>query len=93
MYNVMLQEQYIFLHDAILEQVTCGDTQINARELQSALQHLAKVNRATKSTGLHTQFQVSIYIYTVTVDSSINNTFKNNKTIIKISYPENKTLP
>ena len=50
-----MQEQYIFIHDAILESVMCGDTEINATNLRSTLM---KMNRKNSSTKLETQFKV-----------------------------------
>ena len=47
----------MFIHDAILEQVTCGDTQISADQLHSTMKKLTEDNQVT---GLHTQFCVSI---------------------------------
>ena len=35
------QDQYIFIHDAILESVTCGDTQIASSDLRRAIQQMA----------------------------------------------------
>ena len=52
-----LQEQYIFIHDAILESVTCGDTQIVASDLQDALEKL-QMGPQSGPTGLVSQFQV-----------------------------------
>ena len=49
----------MFIHDAILEQVTCGDTQISAGQLRSAVQNLTKIDQLTFKTGLQTQFEVS----------------------------------
>ena len=53
-----LQEQYIFIHDAILELVTCGDTQIDAVNLRKSLHHLLKKNESGSS-NLEVQFSVS----------------------------------
>ena len=59
------QEQYMFIHDAILEQVTCGDTQISADQLHSTMKKLTTNDQLT---GLHTQFCVSSYdIHSYTV--------------------------
>ena len=52
-----LQEQYIFIYDAILESVTCGDTQIVASDLQDALEKL-QMGAQSGPTGLVSQFQV-----------------------------------
>ena len=42
----------MFIHDAILESVMCGDTEINATDLRSTL------NRKDNSPKLETQFKV-----------------------------------
>ena len=51
----------MFIHDAILEQLTCGDTQISAGELQTSIDNLMKSSGTAHSTGLQTQFQVKIF--------------------------------
>ena len=56
--TVSLQEQYIFIHDAILESVTCGDTQIVAGDLRDALEKL-QMGAQSGPTGLVSQFQVN----------------------------------
>ena len=42
-YEWSVQDQYIFIHDAILESVTCGDTQIEASNLRVAMRKLNEV--------------------------------------------------
>ena len=37
-----MQDQFTFIHDAILESVTCGDTQISATNLRTAIVKLGK---------------------------------------------------
>ena len=64
-----IQEQYAFIHDAILESVTCGDTQIGASNLRMAIQKLHKRNPQTGKTGFESQFHVS------GVDSKVVNQF------------------
>ena len=44
-----LQDQYIFLHDAILESVMCEDIQINAGNLRSVLKNLHKKDQSGSS--------------------------------------------
>ena len=39
-YMVQTEDQYIFIHDAVLEAVTCGDTEIPARSLHLRLDNL-----------------------------------------------------
>ena len=38
------QDQYVFIHDAVLESRTCGDTQIPASGLSSAIKKLKQSN-------------------------------------------------
>ena len=35
--SYVLQDQYAFIHDAVLETLICGDTQIPASDIQRAL--------------------------------------------------------
>ena len=39
-----IQEQFIFIHDAILESVTCGDTQISVINLRLAVTKMKEKN-------------------------------------------------
>ena len=55
----MLQEQYIFIHDAILEAITCGDTQIVAGNLGRRMDKLSRRDPDTHLTGYDTQFMAS----------------------------------
>ena len=52
------QEQYIFIHDAILESVTCGDTRIDAGNLRASLNQLLKKNQSGRR-AMDLQFAVS----------------------------------
>ena len=54
-----IQDQYVFIHDAVLESLTCGDTQIPASGLTSAIEKLKQKDRETGRTGFDTQFHVS----------------------------------
>ena len=51
------QDQYIFIHDAILESVTCGDTEIEAGDLRKRLAQLKTIDESGR-TGLDLQFAV-----------------------------------
>ena len=58
----MLQDQYAFIHDAVLETLICGDTQIPASDIQRALDRLKKADKnfdGPGMTGFHKQFQVN----------------------------------
>ena len=51
----------MFIHDAVLETLTCGDTQIPASDLRGALNKLKKVDKALDGhgiTGFKKQFEV-----------------------------------
>ena len=50
----------MFIHDAVLESLTCGDTQIPASGLSSAIKKLKEKDRETGRTGFETQFHVCI---------------------------------
>ena len=52
------QEQYIFLHDAMLESVTCGDTQITAADLRLKIKKYDRVDASTGLTAFQSQFNV-----------------------------------
>ena len=52
-----VQDQYVFIHDAILETVTCGDTQIEASNLRMAMNKLQEA--LPGETNYTQQFTVS----------------------------------
>ena len=54
---------YVFIHDAILEAVICGDTQIESGDLRAKLNKIQKKNQSGK-TELELQFAVSPLITT-----------------------------
>ena len=59
-YCWLIQEQYVFIHDAILESVTCGDTEISSANLRLVLQKMSNVNPKDNATAFQTQFKVKI---------------------------------
>ena len=54
----VIQEQYVFIHDAVLESLICGDTQIPASGLIGAIDKLKQKDSETGRTGFETQFHV-----------------------------------
>ena len=56
------QEQYAFIHDVVLESVTCGDTQINARDLKSVISRFKTRGQLQMSgkTQFEEQFEVCL---------------------------------
>ena len=53
------QDQYVFIHDAVLESVTCGDTQIEASSLRVAMR---KLKEKSLQGGSHLQQQFSVSV-------------------------------
>ena len=54
----VLQNQFTFIHDVILESVTCGDTQINSGDLRSTMAQMKRANKNTGKTTFDIQFEV-----------------------------------
>ena len=52
------QEQYAFIHDVVLESVTCGDTQITARDLKFVISRLKSKDQTICKTQFEEQFKV-----------------------------------
>lgn len=57
--HLSLQSQYIFVHDALLEYIKYGDSNIPLKEFPKHVESLLKVNPDKKKTGLQEEFQVS----------------------------------
>ncbi|XP_064386156.1 uncharacterized protein LOC135334774 isoform X2 [Halichondria panicea] len=55
---VQTQDQYVFIHDAILESVTCGDTQISAGDLRRQIQKMLSVAPGKTLSDFQYQFQI-----------------------------------
>ncbi|XP_035493690.1 protein tyrosine phosphatase receptor type Db isoform X24 [Scophthalmus maximus] len=56
-YMVQTEDQYIFIHDALLEAVTCGNTEVPARNLYSYIQRLTQVEPGENVTGMELEFK------------------------------------
>ena len=59
-----LQHQYRFIHDAVLEQLVCGDTQIRTPDFRRALEKLKQqeLKDGVFKTGFAVQFDVNIHV-------------------------------
>ena len=55
-----MQAQYIFIHDALDELITCGETDISAAGLRVKVNRLRKVVPGKGITGFAEQFQVEM---------------------------------
>ncbi|KAG9351288.1 hypothetical protein JZ751_025180, partial [Albula glossodonta] len=56
-YMVQTEDQYSFIHDALLEAVACGNTEVAARSLYSYIQKLAQVESGEHVTGMELEFK------------------------------------
>ena len=57
------QAQYVFIHDALEELITCGDTAIMSHNLRLKIGNLGKVDPNKFITGFQDQFEVCVYKY------------------------------
>lgn len=59
MLTFCVQTQYVFIHNALLELLTCGDTEVAAADIRIAI---GKLNRqaeeSSEMTGFQKQFEV-----------------------------------
>ncbi|XP_041077159.1 receptor-type tyrosine-protein phosphatase delta isoform X24 [Polyodon spathula] len=56
-YMVQTEDQYIFIHDALLEAVTCGTTEVPARNLYAYIQKLTQIESGENVTGMELEFK------------------------------------
>ncbi|XP_044074251.1 receptor-type tyrosine-protein phosphatase S-like isoform X11 [Siniperca chuatsi] len=56
-YMVQTEDQYSFIHEALLEAVACGNTEVAARSLYSYMQKLSKVETGEHVTGMELEFK------------------------------------
>lgn len=57
-YMVQTEDQYIFIHDALLEAVVCGNTEVPARNLHAHIQKLMHTELGDNITGMEIEFKV-----------------------------------
>lgn len=58
-YMVQTEDQYGFIHEALLEAVGCGHTEVPARSLYTYIQKLAQVEPGEHVTGMELEFKVT----------------------------------
>ncbi|XP_030365258.1 receptor-type tyrosine-protein phosphatase S isoform X8 [Strigops habroptila] len=56
-YMVQTEDQYSFIHDALLEAVACGNTEVPARNLYTYIQKLAQIEAREHVTGMELEFK------------------------------------
>lgn len=52
------QDQYVFIHDTLLDYITCGDTSISASSLRNKINKMSKVAPGNAMSIYEQQFQV-----------------------------------
>jgi netrin-G3 ligand len=57
-YMVQSEEQYIFCHNAVLEEILCGDTSIKASDLSDHISELDICDPNTEKTGFQKQLEL-----------------------------------
>ena len=57
--GLQTEDQYIFIHDAVLEAVICGNTEVHARNLQAHVQSLISPDPGDNVTPMEMEFRVS----------------------------------
>ena len=56
--SIISQDQYIFVHMAVYEALSCGNTEIEAHYLRRTLKVLSTVDKDKNKTGFALEFQV-----------------------------------
>lgn len=56
-YMVQTEDQYIYIHDAILEAIICGSTEVPARNLHNHIQKLMLTEAGENITGMEMEFK------------------------------------
>lgn len=69
---VQTEDQYSFIHEALLEAVACGNTEVAARSLYSYMQKLSKVESGEHVTGMELEFKVQMSPVCVVYSDSTN---------------------
>lgn len=57
-YMVQTEDQYVFIHDAIQEAITCGNTEVPARNLYAYIQRLTQSEGPDNVPAMELEFKV-----------------------------------
>lgn len=66
-YPSLVQEQYVFVHDAILEACLCGNTAIPVCEFRSIYYNISRLDPQTNSSQIKDEFQVILHVLVIAV--------------------------
>jgi len=56
------QEQYVFLHQAVMEALTCGNTEISPQDLRITMSKLSRTQKPSQRTGFAKEFKVHVLL-------------------------------
>jgi len=59
-YMVQTEDQYVFIHDALVEAIQSGNTELPARNLFTHIQRLTRVEPGDSVTGMELEFKVRL---------------------------------
>lgn len=62
-YMVQTEDQYIFIHEALLEAATCGNTEVPARNLYAHIQKLTQIPAGDTVTTMELEFKVGAFSF------------------------------
>ena len=79
---LILQDQYVFIHDALCDYITCGDTSVPAHKLKAAIATFMRVNKKTKMTGFQEQFDVRTISSIIFACFGLGNSEYNNESVV-----------
>lgn len=68
---VQTEDQYIFIHEALLEAATCGNTEVPARNLYAHIQKLTQPPSGETVTAMELEFKVTAPILLINEKSHI----------------------
>jgi receptor-type tyrosine-protein phosphatase delta len=57
-YMVQTEDQYVFIHDALVEAIQSGNTEVPARNLYAHIQRLTRVEVGDSVSGMEMEFKV-----------------------------------
>ena len=70
--HLLVQDQYMFIHDALADYITCGDTSILVQELSITMAEMCQVDKQTKKNRFIQQFEVGTYVHAHTYTQGSN---------------------
>lgn len=64
-YMVQTEDQYVFIHEALLEAATCGNTEVPARNLYAHIQKLTQIPSGETVSTMELEFKVGTFYFQV----------------------------